>query len=100
MCKDFFQKQAITIPINVQFQEAPNDVETKEVTDDTPADSSFTDTLKDTNENETSLLDKDISISIDAPKVSIKLPVEEKTPNSGSSKIQKYTNLTKSIRIF
>ena len=65
---------------------APNDVDTKEVADDIPVDSSSTDILQDTDQNETSLLDEDISTSIEVPKVSIKQPVEEKT-TSGSSKI-------------
>ena len=90
----FFQKQVITISINVLFQEAPNDVETKEVTDDTPADSLSTDILKDTDGDETSLLDKDVPANIEVPKVSIKQPLEEKTP-SGSSKIKGYSNLAK-----
>ena len=92
--KEFFQKQVITISINVLFQEAPNDVETKEVTDDTPADSLSTDILKDTDGDETSLLDKDVPANIEVPKVSIKQPMEEKTP-SGSSKIKRYLNLAK-----
>ena len=92
--KEFFQKQVITISINVLFQEAPNDVETKEVTDDTPADSLSTDILKDTDGNETSLLDKDVPTNIEVPKVSIKQPMEEKTP-SGLSKIKRYSNLAK-----
>ena len=94
MCKKFFQKQVIIISINVLFQEAPNDVETKEVTDDTPADSLSTDILKDTDGDETSLLDKDVPANIEVPKVSIKQPMEEKTP-SGSSKIKRYSNLAK-----
>ena len=81
-----FQKQAITIPINVLFQEAPNDVNTKEVTDDSPADSSSTDILKNTDGNETSLINEDVPTNIEVPKVSIKEPMEEKTP-PGSSKI-------------
>ena len=72
------------MPIDALFQEGPNAVETTEVNEDTPADSSSTDILKDTDVKEPPLLD--VPTNIEVPQVSIKQPVEEKT-TSGSSKI-------------
>ena len=54
------------------------------MTKDTPADSSSTDILKDTDVKEPSLLD--VPTNIEVPQVSTKQPVEEKT-TSGSSKM-------------
>ena len=72
------------ITIDVQFQEAPIVVETTEVNEDTPDDSSSTDILKGTDVKQPSLFDKDVSTDIEVPQVSIKQPMEEKT-TSGSS---------------